>query len=212
MNSSPSRTPPRSASTSAGAGTTGFLDRALPRPRVDVNESLFAVLFAELCRYSIQTSQDVAAIETKLSGMGFDVGFRMLELVQQHLVQANKNYVMHRETRLIPVLQFITSACWQFIYGKPLDSLERSTDGQDTYLVSERDPLPIKFASVPRDFGELNLAAFNAGILAGLLCVQGFDCTVHAHFAPGQAQTKVVYVVKFDQQVVDREAKLARLQ
>lgn len=189
--------------------SSSVLDRALPRPRVDVNESLFATLFSEICRYSIQNAQDVASIELKLSSLGYDVGWRMLELVQQYQVQANKNYVMHRETRLIPVLQFITSSCWQFIYGRALDSLERSTEGQDTYLISEKDPLPCKFASVPRDFGELNLASYNAGIIHGLLAAQDFECTVQAHFA---GAGKVVYVVKFDPEVMDRESRLARTQ
>jgi hypothetical protein len=64
-----------------------------------VNESCFALLFSEATRYAHQNASDVSAIESSLQGMGESVGWRMLELLQQHQQTATKTYVAHRETR-----------------------------------------------------------------------------------------------------------------
>jgi hypothetical protein len=180
------------------------LDRPLPKP-TELNESLYALLFAEVVRYSYQKVEQVSDLEVKLAKLGFDVGWRTLELV------ASREKVEKRELRIVQALQHVTGSCWTALFGKPTDALERSSAGQNTYLIHEKDPLPCRYASIPRDLGSLNLASFNAGIVQGLLTGQGYDCSVTAHFSQDKSGAqKVVYVVEFEQHVMDREARLVR--
>jgi len=190
---------------SSSDSSRSILDRPIPKP-TEVNESLFALIFAEAVRHSYQRVDNVDGLETKLSAMGFQIGWRALELV------ASREKVEKRELRVVQALQHVSGTCWTQLYGRTTDSLERSTERPDTYLISEKEPLPCKYASVPRDLGRLNLAAFNAGIIQGLLVGQGYECEVTAHFAQDKSGAqKVVYVVKFDQTVMEREARLARM-
>lgn len=172
---------------------------------LEVNETTFSLLFSELVRYSQQRVEDVRSLEIKLEDFGFDVGSRALEVI------AARDRPDKRELRIVQALQFVTSQCWTSLFGKPADALEKSLDGPDTYLISERDPLPARFASVPKDMGSLNLAAFSAGVIRGLMDAQGFPCQATAHFSQDKnGAPKVVYVVKFEPQVMEREARLAR--
>ena len=193
-------------SQSAGASEAprSNLDRPLPKP-TELNESLYALLFAEVVRYSYQNVEQVSDLEVKLSKLGFDIGWRTLELV------ASREKNEKRELRVVHALQHVTGSCWTALFGRPTDALERSTAGQNTYLIHEKDPLPCRYASVPKDLGSLNLAAFNAGVIQGLLTGQGYDCKVTAHFAQDKSgQQKVVYVVEFEPYVMEREARLVR--
>ena len=74
-----------------------------------------------------------------------------------------------RETRLINILQFVSSTVWKSLFGKAADALERSTDNEDEYMISDSAPLTNQFISVPPDLGQLNCAAFIAGIIKGVL-------------------------------------------
>jgi hypothetical protein len=188
----------------SGEQARSFLDRPVPKPS-ELNESLYAMLFSEMVRYSYQNVKQVGDLETNLAKFGFDIGWRTLELV------ASRDRGDKRELRIVQALQHVTGICWTALYGKATDALERSKSAPNTYLIHEKDPLPCRYASVPKDLGTLNLAAFNAGIVRGLLVGQGFDCNVTAHFSQDKsgAQT-VVYVVEFDQHVMDREARLVR--
>ena len=56
-----------------------------------------------------------------------------------------------------------------------------STGNDDEYLIHELDPLPNRFISVPRDLGTLNCAAFNAGVISGILDAAGMTAKVTAH-------------------------------
>lgn len=139
-------------------------------------------------------------MEASLSEYGYQIGFKMLELISIR-TQAEKREIKH-----LPALQFVTSSCWKSLFGKNADSLERSNDGE-SYLIHERDPLPMRYASVPKELSRLNLASFNAGITRGLLEAQGFPCTVVAHLVAGEG--KVIYVVRFDKTILQREARYA---
>lgn len=177
------------------------LDRPLVKPS-EVNESLFALLFAETVRYINfhESVRDVEDFQNKLSSLGFEVGWRTLELV------ASREKIEKREIRIIQALQHVTGACWISLFGKQTDSLERSTES-DTFLITETDPLPCKYTST---LSGPNLASFNAGIIHGLLVAQGLDCTVKVHYVADRPGAKFVYVVKFDPAVIQREARTSR--
>lgn len=70
-----------------------------------------------------------------------------------------------RETRLLGVLSFIHTTVWRCLFGKPAESLERGTDREDEYMISDRELLVNRFISVPRDMGQLNCGAFVSGIV-----------------------------------------------
>ena len=178
------------------------LDRPIPREAALVSESSFALLFAEAVRYAQSRSDSVARLEGLLGGLGFEVGRRALELV------AARERPERRELKMVSALQFVTSACWSSLFGVNADALERSPEGNDTFFIHEKEPLPCKYASVPRDLAGLNLAAFNAGVVRGLLDAQGFSAVVTAHHAEIRGTPKTVYVVKFPADVVEREAAL----
>jgi len=57
--------------------------------------------------------------------MGYRVGQRLLELI----VWREKN--SRRETRILGILQFIHTVVWKTLFGKPADSLEKSTEHDD---------------------------------------------------------------------------------
>ena len=106
----------------------------------------------------------------------------------------------------------------------------------DEYMLSDYDLFVNQFISVPKDMGQLNCAAFIAGILKGALhgagfparhltslaqsfaaritrhprCNFGFRCRVTAHFVAikGQARAKTTFLMKFDASVLQREHRL----
>jgi hypothetical protein len=49
------------------------------------------------------------------------------------------------------------------------DSLERSTENEDEYMIHEREPITNAFVSAPADMSQLNCAAYIAGIISGVL-------------------------------------------
>eukprot|EP00850_Spirogloea_muscicola_P021855 SM000265S09776 [mRNA] locus=s265:166499:168643:+ [translate_table: standard] len=93
---------------------------------------------------------------------------------------------------------------------KVADSLEKSTEHEDEYMISERELLVNRFISVPRDMGSFNCGAFVAGIVKGVLDNAGFPARVTAHFVAveGQARPRTTILIKFSEEVLLREARL----
>ena len=97
-----------STDSTAGKST---LDRPIPKP-TEVNESLYALLFAEAVRHSYQRVDNVSGLETKFAGLGSEVGWRASELV------ASWEKVDKGEVRIVQALQHVTGSCWTALYGK----------------------------------------------------------------------------------------------
>ena len=91
---------------------------------------------------------------------------------------------------------------WKSLFGKNADSLEKSVEGENEYMIHEKDPITNTFVSVPRDMGAVNVAAYIAGIIRGVLEGANFPCEVTAHFV----EEKTVFLVKFKKEVMQREA------
>lgn len=79
------------------------------------------------------------------------------------------------------VLQFISTHVWKSLYGKAADSLERSIDHADEYMIVDYEPITSTFVSVPSDFGQLSVDAYMSGIISGVLHGAGFMARVTAH-------------------------------
>ena len=113
-----------------------------------------------------------------------------------------------REIRLQGILQFINTNVWRCLFGKAADSLEIYND--DEYVISDRTLLVNRFISVPKDLGDLNCAAFAAGVVKGVLEDAGFPAEVSAYYATveGQARPRTNILMKFAREVLEREQRL----
>jgi hypothetical protein len=123
-----------------------------------------------------------------------------------------------RETRIMSILQFVSSAVWKSLFGKPADSLERSIDHADEYMIFDYNPITSNFVSVHQSSAD----AYISGIIAGVLEGAGFSARVSAHTVQveeGEARNgfvglpsrkdKAVFLVKFAEKVLVRDASLA---
>ena len=123
------------------------------------------------------------------------------------------------------VLQFISTQVWKSLFGKPADSLERSIDHADEFMIVDYEPLTSTFVSVPSDFGQLSVDAYMSGIVAGVLSGAGFSARVTAHAVKLEAgenpsssnsnglpprKEKAVFLIKFSQEVLERDAAMDR--
>ncbi|CAM9495527.1 unnamed protein product [Ascophyllum nodosum] len=202
----------------AGAPRTHILDRQIVavgkggKP-TEVSLSAFSFLFSEIVQYFQDRVTSIADLERKLEEAGYGMGLRVLEL------QTFRERLQKRRVRLLPMLQWVSSNVWKAspkllfrftLFGKNADSLERSTENEDEYMIHEREPLTNSFVSVPSDLGQLNCAALVAGVIAGVLDGASFPARVSAHnveMGKGQ-RDKTVFLIKFDPEVLLREARL----
>ena len=123
------------------------------------------------------------------------------------------------------ILQFVSSSVWKSLFGKNADSLERSIDNADEFMIVDYEPITSTYVSVPSDLGQLSVDAYISGIIAGVLDGAGFPARVTAHSvtveegenAKGSSipnlparRDKAVFLVKFDKDVLARDAALER--
>jgi len=126
------------------------------------------------------------------------------------------------------ILHFVSSSVWKALFGKAADSLERSIDHADEFMIVDYEPITSTFVSVPSDFGQLSVDAYISGIIAGVLDGAGFTARVTAHSVtmeegekpvstsssaastPLPRKEKAVFLVKFAQEVLARDAALER--
>lgn len=78
-----------------------------------------------------------------------------------------------RENRLLNLLIFINSKLWRMVFGKTADSLEKSSDHDDEYMISDNELIVNKYISVPKE-SQLNTGAFVAGVVEAVLDCSGF--------------------------------------
>jgi len=140
-----------------------------------VSLSFFALLYSELVQYHQNRVDSISELERRLESTGYGVGLRVLEL----LAYRSKEY--RRETRLMNMLQFVSTQVWKALFGKAADSLERSIDHADEFMIVDYTPITSTFVSVPADFGGLSVDAYLSGIIAGVLEGAGFPARVTAH-------------------------------
>jgi len=161
--------------------------------------SAFSFLISEFVQYSLNRRSVDA--EKRLADTGYHVGVRLLELISFR----EKNF--KRELKLIGILTFISSSVWRYLFSKNADSLERSTDTNDEYMISDNQLLVNKFISPSKDYSSFNAGAFVAGIVEGFLDAAEFPAKVSAHTVPieGQKTPRTVILIKFQSEVIARE-------
>ncbi|KVH99665.1 NO signaling/Golgi transport ligand-binding domain-containing protein [Cynara cardunculus var. scolymus] len=150
------------------------LDKPLSKGRQEVSLSAFAYLFSELVQYNQTQVDNIGDLERRLEDAGYAVGARVLELLC-HREKGNR-----RETRLLGILSFIHSTVWKVLFGKVADSLEKGTEHEDEYMISEKE-------------------------LLGVLDNAGFPAVVTAHFVPveGQQRPRTTILIKYYEEKQD---------
>ncbi|KAG0260053.1 TRAPP subunit trs31 [Mortierella polycephala] len=184
--------------------TTSILERHLNKTRgTEVSVNAFAFLFSEMLQYTQKRVHGIQDLERKLNDLGYRVGIRALDL----LVWRDKN--SKRETRVLGMLYFIHTAVWKTMFGKQADSLEKSTENEDEYMISDNDPIVSKFISVPKDVSQLNCGAFMAGIVEAIMDGCQFPSRVTAHTVPIDGYPlRTTILIKLDKEVLEREEQL----
>jgi hypothetical protein len=142
-----------------------------------VSLSAFAFLFAELVRDAQERVASVAELESELTDLGYDLGWRLLELVSW------RDRGGRRETKVAQFLGMVSTTVWKAVFGRAADGVQFiQRDAQ--FFIRDSDPITNRFFSTEEQSSYksgLNLAAFSAGILKGMLHAAGFPGDVEAH-------------------------------
>ncbi|KAL7270089.1 Trafficking protein particle complex subunit 31 [Rhizina undulata] len=181
-------------------------DRNLNRSqKSELSKASFAFLFGEMVQLAQKKVSGIQDLEKKLNLHGYTIGQRLLEL----LLWRDGGRSAKRETRILGILQFITTRVWLALFNKPADALEKSRDKEDEYMLIDNDPMVNSYISVPKEMAQLNCAAFVAGIIEAVLDGCLFQCKVTAHTLPTeQWPGNTVFLIKFDESVLERESVL----
>jgi len=60
------------------------------------------------------------------------------------------------------------------MFGKQADSLERGTENEDEYMLTDNDPLVTRMMSIPKESNALNCGAIVAGMMEAILDASEF--------------------------------------
>ena len=122
---------------------------------------------------------------------------------QDESLASSISVMKRRDLKMLEVLQFIHGTVWQYLFGRASDDLVKSSERENEYMIIDNSPTLTRFISstnVQCDF-------FVCGIIEGILDAGSFPCKVTAHSVPEDKFNKrVVFVIKFDQEVLEREA------
>ncbi|KAH8790232.1 NO signaling/Golgi transport ligand-binding domain-containing protein [Hyaloscypha finlandica] len=188
--------------------------RPLNRSRTqELSQASFAYLFGEMVSYAQKRVTGIQDLEKRLNVQGHPIGLKLFDL----LLYREPPRTQTRPLNIIALLQFITTILWRHLFSRPADALEKSSnpDTPDEYMISDNDPLVNQYISVPKEMNQLNCAAFVAGIVEGVCDGAGFPARVTAH-SVGKGEEgelwpgKTVFLVKFQPEVVEREAYLPK--
>lgn len=89
-------------------------------------------------------------------------------------------------------------------FCKQADGLQKSNEDEDEYLIIENSPITNKY--IPYQKGQSNCAAFLGGIIEGILNSSDFRCKVSTLFYDVEGIIKTYYIIKFDHDVIVRDA------
>eukprot|EP00002_Diphylleia_rotans_P041197 TRINITY_DN996_c0_g1_i1.p1 TRINITY_DN996_c0_g1~~TRINITY_DN996_c0_g1_i1.p1 ORF type:complete len:191 (-),score=44.54 TRINITY_DN996_c0_g1_i1:353-925(-) len=178
-----------------------IMDRPLSRGKGEVSLSAFAYLFSELVQYSQGRAAQAAELEKRLEDAGAFLGSRVFDLICARTTAK-------RETKIVNMLNFISNTVWKSLFGKPADSLEKSTEKDDEYMISERELLINKYISISRDIAPHTTSFFAAGIVKGVLDSAEFPARVTAHYVALDGQkSRTTLLIKFAPEVIARERR-----
>ncbi|TDZ40096.1 Transport protein particle subunit trs31 [Colletotrichum sidae] len=179
----------------------------------ELSQSSFAYLFSEMISYAQRNVKDISELEQRLNVQGHSIGLKLLDL----LLFREPPRTQVRPLTIIALLHFIKQSCWQHLFARQADRLEKSADPAkpDEYMIIDNEPLVNAYISVPREMSQLNCAAFVAGIVEGICDGAGFPARVTAHNIATKDDSemwpgKTVFLVKFRSEVLEREGYLGK--
>ncbi|KAI4183117.1 MAG: hypothetical protein L6R41_005582 [Letrouitia leprolyta] len=181
-------------------------DRNLNRTRTaELSRASFAYLFSEMVSYAQKRVTGIQDLERRLNEQGYPLGLRLLPL----LIYREPQRTSVRPNRILPLLQFVHGPLWRHLFGRTADAIEHSSSANNEYMISDNEPLVNQYISVPKEMNQLNCAAYVAGIIEGVCDGCGLKAAVSAHNGgtemwPG----KTVFLIRFDEGVVEREGLL----
>ncbi|KAI1001960.1 hypothetical protein K3495_g6245 [Podosphaera aphanis] len=188
--------------------------RPLNRSRTtELSQASFAYLFSEMVGYAQHRVTGIQDLEKRLNVQGYPIGVRLLDL----LLYREPSRSQTRPLNVIALLQFVTTTFWRHLFSRPADALEKSSNPKtpDEYMISDNEPVVNQYISVPKEMNQLNCAAFVAGMVEGICDAAGFPARVTAH-SVGKGEEgelwpgKTVFLIKFQPEVLEREAFLRR--
>ncbi|SJX65607.1 related to TRS31-TRAPP subunit of 31 kDa involved in targeting and fusion of ER to golgi transport vesicles [Sporisorium reilianum f. sp. reilianum] len=198
---------------SASAAAPDILERPRDKTRTaEVSLSSLSFLFSEMVSYTQNRVTGVTDLEKRLSLIGYTIGQRVLGMAMHRQEMTSNAKNPKRETRLLPTLLWIHTGFWKAAFGRPADSLERSTEAgrSDEYMISTNVPTFSKSICVPNDMSQLSVEAITAGMVEAALDGLGFPARVTAHtVATPQFPSRTTILIKLDKCVMDREDALA---
>ncbi|KAJ1675260.1 protein particle complex subunit [Spiromyces aspiralis] len=143
--------------------------------------------------------------DLRLGEFGYQVGLRTYELTMWR----EKN--MRRENQVLSALMYINSVVWKYFFGKQADSLERSTEHEDEYMIVDNEPQFIKYFSIPKEMSSFSPGAFMAGTVEAIMACCGCHARVTSHTMPTKDfPLRTVILIKVDPSVLEREAMLSK--
>eukprot|EP00435_Cladocopium_sp_Y103_P002686 s4612_g1.t1 len=146
---------------------------------------------------------NISAAQEHLHELGRPAGVRILDLCA---LRENRN---RRETRLLPMLNFIASSIWTRLFGHSAELL-KGQDHENEYMLNDKALLVNRFISVPKDLGDVNCGAFVAGMVEGMLCSAEFTASATAHTVEEPTGTSTTILIKFEEKVMARERRSER--
>ncbi|GAA6011216.1 hypothetical protein JCM11491_006760 [Sporobolomyces phaffii] len=217
---SASAAPLQPATTSDGAAkrTTVIYDRPVTKSRqTEVSLGAWQFLFGEIVQYTQKQVSGISEFEKRLSILGYRVGTRLVELLPlrdslyPHTSALSRTPPPPSRTlRLLPVLTYVHSNVYRYLFGKPADSLERSTENAGEYMIGDDDMVVTRGIHVPKEMKELSCSALVAGIVEAVMDGAGFPARVTAHSVPTpQHPRRTVLLIKLDPEVLEREQALS---
>jgi Transport protein particle (TRAPP) component len=167
-------------------------------------------------------------LEQQLFELGVPIGERILELMFARELGKNLNVSAtgKRETGIVNMLHFINQQVWKGLFGRPGDDIKQNDKDDCEYWIIDKRPVTNLFTSVGQTGTTEgpNCAFFIAGIIQGILTSSKMFCKVTAvrhkiadetpqamanpYEQRQQDADATIYVIKFAQEVCDRDATL----
>ena len=156
-----------------------ILDRNLGKTRgAEVSFGAWAFLFSEIVQYTQRRVSGISDFEARLSQIGYRVGVRLVEVLplRDSLPPSTGRAASGppRQTRLLPVLHYIHTTLFRYLFGRPASSLEKSTENEDEYMIGDDEPVLDRGVQIPKDMSSLSTNSLLAGLVEAVLDGLGF--------------------------------------
>lgn len=119
-----------------GAAARPFVSAPLvKKPQIKASVSSLHYIFNSIVEHAMSVTGPSGNYDDKLHEIGFRIGWRLLPLV------ALRERPNKREVRLLPLLTFISTSCWKYLFNRS-GELFKSTDSEEACKTTQPlDPI-----------------------------------------------------------------------